>query len=119
MKIELDLVREFHEKFAVPVLSEPSLIPADRYQLRHKLMSDEVKEYFEGVQKGDLANLALELADVLYATYGTILEHGLQDVMPGVFAEIHRSNMSKDYDQYEMVKGPAYFKADMKKFFPE
>ena len=32
---------------------------------------------------------------------------------------IHRSNMSKDYHEYKMVKGPNYFKADIKKFFQE
>ena len=115
MKTQLDPVKQFHQKFHAPVGGEPSLIPPDRYRLRHKLMSDEVAEYLEGVQKGDLDNVAKELADILYAVYGTILEHGLQDKMEEIFDEVHRSNMSKDYHQYKMVKGAGYFHADVKK----
>jgi len=117
MKKQLELVKAFHEKFKAPVLGFPSLIPADRSDLRHRLMKDEVQEYIEGIQNGDLENVAKELADILYAVFGTILEHGLQDKMAEIFEEVHNSNMSKDYDQYKMVKGPGYFKADLKKFF--
>ena len=79
-------------------------------------MSSEVDEYREGVDTKDLANIAKELADTLYATYGTILEHGLQDRMDEIFAEVHRSNMSKDYHEYKMVKGDSYFKANVGKY---
>lgn len=117
MKTELNLVKQFHDKFKVPVLMSPSLIPESRSTLRHKLMLDEVEEYVEGVKNNDLENIAKELADVLYATYGAILEHGLQDKMEAIFAEVHASNMSKDYSEFKMKKGPGYFEADIKKFF--
>jgi predicted HAD superfamily Cof-like phosphohydrolase len=80
-------------------------------------MKEEVEEYLQEIQKNSLADVAKELADILYTVYGTILEHGLQDKMPDVFEEVHRSNMSKDYAEYKMVKGKDYFKADIKKFF--
>ncbi len=64
-----------------------------------------------------IENVAKELADILYAVYGTILEHGLQDKIEDIFEEVHRSNMSKDYHEYKMIKGQNYFKADVKKFF--
>lgn len=79
-------------------------------------MKDEVEEYLDGVGTGDLTNIAKELADILYAVYGTILEHGLQDKMEAVFEEVHRSNMSKDYHEYKMIKGENYFKADVQQF---
>jgi len=82
-------------------------------------MKDEVEEYLAGVQNEDLENIAKELADILYAVYGTIIEHGLQHKMEVIFEEVHRSNMSKDYHEYKMVKGPDYSKADLKKFFQE
>jgi len=115
MKKQLDLVKQFHQKFQAPVLKEPALIPEDRSGLRYKLMNDEVVEYLEGVQHKDLENVAKELADILYAVYGTILEHGLQDKMEEIFEEVHRSNMSKDYSQYKMIKCTGYFQADIKK----
>ncbi|MEX2436903.1 MAG: nucleoside triphosphate pyrophosphohydrolase family protein [Candidatus Paceibacterota bacterium] len=116
MKKQLDLVKEFHKKFKVPVLDEPSLIPRDRLSFRHELMKGEVDEYLTGARSDNLENIAKELADVLFAVYGTILEHGLQDKIEDIFEEVYKSNMSKDYHRYKMVKGPDYFPADIKKF---
>lgn len=116
MNKQLELVREFHAKFKQPILEQASLIPADRSALRYKLMHEEVEEYKAGTEAGDLANIAKELCDILYAAYGTILEHGLQDKFEEIFAEVHASNMSKDYHEYKMIKGANYFKADVKKF---
>lgn len=80
-------------------------------------MKDEVDEYLEGARKGDLENIAKELADVLYAVCGTMLEHGLQDIIEQVFAEVHRSNMSKDYAVGKMVRGSNYSDADISNLF--
>lgn len=113
MDDQIKMVQEFHEKFGVPVAGQPGLISFERALLRHGLMAEEVSEYHKGVQNQDLPNIAKELADVLYACYGTILEHGLQDVMPRVFRRVHQSNMSKDYSERKMVKGSSYFEADL------
>lgn len=117
MQKQLDLVKIFHEKFKVPSLERPSLIPEDRADLRYSLMKEEVEEYLEGTQQGDLPNIAKELCDILYGVYGTILEHGLQDKIEAIFEEVHNSHMSKDYSQYKMIKGESYFKPDISKFF--
>ncbi len=116
MKKELDMVKEFHKKFNALVSETPSLIPEDRSNNRYRLMHDEVEEYLLGAKNKDLENIAKELADILYTVYGTIAEHGLQDKMERIFEEVHKSNMSKDYHEYKMIKGPDYFKADVKKF---
>lgn len=116
MKKQLDLVNKFHKKFNVPTLEKPSLIPDDRSNLRYSLMEEEVREYIEGVRNGDLENIAKELSDILYAVYGTILEHGLQNRIEDIFKEVHNSHMSKDYHQYKMIKGEKYFKPDVEKY---
>lgn len=118
MNKQLQLVEEFHRKFDSGVGDTPTLIPEDRSMHRYHMMRDEVEEYLEGARNGDLTNIAKELADVLYCAYGAIIEHGLQDVMTDVFEEVHRSNMSKDYHEYKMIKGDAYFKADVGKYIP-
>ena len=117
MQRELKLVKEFHKKFKVLVSDKPSLIPEDRSSNRYRLMRDEVEEYLKAVQNDDLENIAKELADILYTVYGTILEHGLQGIIEEIFEEVHRSNMSKDYHQYKMVKGSEYFRANIRRFF--
>lgn len=114
MKQELALVAEFHKKLGSPVLQQPSLIPQDRSDFRYRLMSEEVSEYKQGVEKEDLENIAKELVDILYTTYGSILEHGLQHKIEAIFAEVHRSNMSKDYNEFKATKGKNYSPADIK-----
>ncbi len=108
MKTELDFVKEFHKKFHVPVSETPMLMSSDRAEFRHRLMAEEVEEYLEGAKGGDLENIAKELADILYAVYGTVLEHGLQDKMEDIFEEVHNSHMTKEYSKYKMVKGEGY-----------
>jgi len=115
MQKELKLVEEFHKKFRVPVAESPTLISRDRADFRYGLMRDEVEEYItDGVESEKIEKVAKELADILYAVYGTILEHGLQDKMEEVFAENHRSQMSKEYDKYKMIKGKNFKEANIK-----
>ncbi len=112
MKKELAMVESFHKKYGSVVNDKPTLIPKERIDLRLRLMEEEVKEYKMGTEAGDLENIAKELADILFATYGTIVEHGLQSKMPEIFAEVYRSNMSKDCGEDKPLKGkdftPAY-----------
>lgn len=117
MKKELDMVREFHEKFKVGIGEKPRFIDQEVSLNRYKFMREEVEEYLEGVQKSDLPNIAKELCDILYTTYGTIIEHGLQDKIEEVFQEVHNSNMSKDYHPVKVKKGKGFKKADVERFF--
>lgn len=119
MNQELKMVLEFHRKFQVPVADTPNLIPEDRSNLRYKMIDEEVEEYKVGVEKKDLENIAKELTDILYATYGTILEHGLQDKMEEIFVEVHRSNMSKEYHPGKVQKGANFSPAEIGKFIQE
>jgi predicted HAD superfamily Cof-like phosphohydrolase len=112
----IDLVKAFHKKFKVPILKKPTLIAKDRSNFRYELMKEEVDEYLLGAKNGDLENVAKELVDILYAVYGTVLEHGLQDKIDKIFEEVHCSHMSKDYSQYKMIKGKKYFKPNVGKF---
>lgn len=116
MKIGINLVREFHNKFGVPVLSTPSLISRDRSFFRYRLMRDEVEEYLRAVRSRSLEDVAKELSDILYTVYGTVLEHGLQDKISQIFAEVHSSNMSKTQSRYKMIKGPEYFEPNLGQF---
>ena len=116
MADRIDLVKKFHKKYKVPISKKPLLIPKDRFDLRFKLMKEEVEEYLIGAERGDLENVAKELADILYAVYGTVLEHGFQDIFDKIFFEVHRSHMSKDYSKCKMLKGKNYFEPNIKKF---
>ena len=105
--------RSFTESSKPSFQTNRHLIPEDRAKNRYNLMASEVQEYLEGTEHFDLENIAKELADILYAVYGTIVEHGLQQKMPEIFDAVHQSNMSKDYHEYKMIKGDSYFDADI------
>ena len=93
---KINKVKEFHETFKLEYHETPtSQIESRLYELRHRLMQEENDEYLEAALQGDLTGIADALGDKLYILCGTIVAHGLQHKIGEVFAEIHRSNMSK------------------------
>lgn len=95
MEKQINSVAEFHNAFMVENAEKPQLLSKEDYDLRFALMKEENDEYLEACQSNDLVGIADALGDQLYILCGTILKHGMQDVIQKVFAEIHESNMSK------------------------
>ena len=91
----LNDVAEFHRTFALPVLDLPTLPPPDRARLRINLLQEELDELRQAIATKDLTEAADALADLQYVLSGAILEFGLGDRFAELFAEVHRSNMSK------------------------
>jgi predicted HAD superfamily Cof-like phosphohydrolase len=120
MEKQLSQVREFHEKFLHPVSDKPTL--AVNEELRYNLMKEENDEYLEAAEKADLVGVADALGDQLYILCGTILAHGMQNLIGEVFDEIQRSNMSKlgsdgspvYREDGKIMKGPNYTPPDLK-----
>jgi predicted HAD superfamily Cof-like phosphohydrolase len=87
-------------------------------------MKEENDEYLEACEKNSLIEIADALGDQLYILCGTILKHGMQDVIEDVFREIQASNMSKLGDNGEpllredgkILKGSGYFRPNLSKF---
>lgn len=89
-------VREFHDAFGIRNADGPvAEIGRDQIELRHRLMQEENDEYLEAAIEGDLTGIADALGDQLYILCGTLLKHGMQDVIADVFEAIQASNMSK------------------------
>ena len=103
-------------------ISSRTKIPQQTVSLRYNLMKEENEEYLEAAQNNDLVEVADALGDMLYILCGTILSHGMQDKITEVFQEIQRSNMSKLGSDGKpiyradgkVLKGPNYFKPDIK-----
>ena len=114
-----DPVREFHEKFNVPVASHPTVPPIERRALRAELIREEFKEFQTASREGDIVQAADALADLLYVVYGAALEWGIP--LDAVFQEVHRSNMTKLWpdglphcrDDGKILKPPGYSPADV------
>lgn len=123
MKKQINHVAEFHNVFQIGNEENPKAVLSQAdYMLRYKLMREENEEYLEAAENGDMVEIADALGDMMYILYGTILKHGLQDVIEEVFEEIQRSNMSKlDGDgnpifreDGKILKGENYFKPNIK-----
>ena len=120
----IDAVKEFNKAFKIEY-SETQEADLDEsiVDLRYRLMQEENNEYLEAAKKKDLVEIADALGDKLYILCGTILAHGLQQKIVEVFNEIQRSNMSKlgidgkpiYREDGKILKGPNYFKPDIKK----
>ena len=124
IKKELESVKLFHKKFNIDYLNEPKAnIPDEIKELRFKLMEEENLEYLKATKDNDIIEIADALGDMLYILCGTIISHGLQNKIEEIFQEIQNSNMSKlgdngkpiYRDDGKVLKGPNYFKPDIRK----
>ena len=90
--------------------------------LRINLIEEELNEFKEAISKKDLKEVADALTDILYVTYGAGHAFGIN--LDDCFEEVQKSNMSKlgddgnpIYNEHgKVMKGPKYFKPDLKKF---
>ncbi len=73
----LNQVAEFHRVFRHPILDKPQLPSPQRAQLRVDLLTEELDELKESIEKGDIVGIADALCDLQYVLSGAILEFGL------------------------------------------
>lgn len=122
MKPYLDAVEEFHQAFGIINGTHPHH-PVDHAtaQLRHRLMAEENDEYLEAALAGNATEIADALGDQLYILCGTLLVHGMGEIIEEVFQTIQASNMSKlgpdgkplYREDGKVLKGPNYFRPDI------
>lgn len=110
------MVTRFHEVFDQPVVKTPTLATEARAALRLDLIEEEFNELQAAVNDGDLVEIADALADLVYVTYGTAIEYGIE--LDPVVQEVHESNMLKlnpdgdvDYDENGKVRKPDYWES--------
>ena len=95
MQKQLAQVETFQRAFGQNVETQATLINKETAKLRYDLMKEENEEYLEAVENNDLVEVLDALTDQLYILCGTILEHGMQNIIEKCFEEVNRSNMSK------------------------
>ncbi len=126
MKKQLNAVKDFHNTFGLNYNDSPTVdLEKKIIELRFNLMKEENDEYIEAARNNDIVEVADALGDMLYILCGTIIEHGMSDIIEDVFDEIQKSNMSKlgadgkpiYREDGKVMKGPNYFKPNFSKFF--
>lgn len=124
MKKQLNQLNQFQIAYNSTRNTKPTLISTDDYNLRYKLGKEELDEYLEACNNGDIIEVADALADQLYILLGTMISHGMQDVIEDIFDEVHRSNMSKlgldgkpiYREDGKVLKGPNYSPPNVSKY---
>lgn len=109
MKTFEAMVKEFHEKFGIPIGGLGFLPSAERALLRTRLHNEENSELTTALQLKDYVEIADACADLIYVVVGTCIEAGIP--ITDVFEEVHRSNMTKTNATDaggKIVKGPDY-----------
>ena len=115
-------VKKFMKTFGQEV-KEKAEFPTDKItSLRYDLIREELGELKEAIDNKDIKEVADALTDILYVTYGAGHAFGIN--LDKCFAEVQNSNMSKLGDdgkpiyneKGKVLKGPNYFKPDLKKF---
>ena len=112
----------FMKTFGQEVKNEPSFSSDKINQLRINLIQEELDELKEAMSNNDLLEVADALTDLLYVTYGAGHAFGID--LDKCFNEVQNSNMSKlgengkpIYNELgKVMKGPNYFKPDLRKF---
>ena len=121
MKEQLEKLVEFHRTFGHPIESHPCSQSDNLGYLRYNLGKEELDEYIRANEMDDPVEIADALTDQLYILLGTIVAHGMQDIIMECFDEVHRSNMSKlgedgkpiYREDGKVLKGPNYTKPDL------
>lgn len=122
MKKKIESLKEFHTLYELGYSNEViARLAENKHRLRHRLMEEENREYLEAAEADDKVGVADALGDMLYVLCGTIIEHGMHEVIDQVFEEIHRSNLSKLDDKGKVlrradgkvIKGPNYSPPDL------
>jgi len=115
-------VKNFMQTFGQEVKDKASFGSEKINNLRYDLIKEELEELKEALDNKDLLEVADALTDILYVTYGAGHAFGIN--LDKCFEEVQQSNMSKldkngkpIYNEAgKVMKGPEYFKPDLRKF---
>jgi len=117
-----DEVKVFMKTYGQEVKLTPDFPENKILKLRIDLIQEELEELKEAISNKDIVEVADALTDILYVTYGAGHSFGIN--LDDCFSEVQRSNMSKLGDDGKpifnesgkVLKGPNYFKPDLKKY---
>ena len=112
----------FMKTFGQDVKTTSELAEDKINKLRVSLIEEELDELKAAIKVNDIKEVADALTDILYVTYGAGHAFGIN--LDKCFEEVQNSNMSKlgldgkpIYNEMgKVMKGPKYFKPDLKKF---
>ena len=92
----VDEVQEFNQTFGKPNNYEPTIPSRKEWMFVYDFIMEELEEYKEACEKGDIVGILDALCDITYVSLGNgTLVHGLKGKIWNVYQEVQASNMSK------------------------
>ena len=92
----VDEVQEFNDTFGKPNNYEPTIGEKKEWKFVYDFILEELEEYKEACEKGDIIEILDALCDIAYVSLGNgTMLHGLKDKIWPAYQEVQASNMSK------------------------
>ena len=89
-------VEQFNETFGKPNNYEPTIPEKKEWQFVYDFILEELEEYREACENGDIVEVLDALCDIAYVSLGNgTMLHGLKDKIWPAYLEVQGSNMSK------------------------
>ena len=92
----VDEVEVFNATFGKPNNYEPTIPEKKEWQFVYDFIQEELEEYREACERGDIVEVLDALCDIAYVSIGNgTMLHGLKDKIWPAYQEVQASNMSK------------------------
>lgn len=89
-------VEIFNATFGKPNNYEPTIPAKKEWQFVYDFILEELEEYREACERGDIVEILDALCDITYVSLGNgVMLHGLKDKIWPAYQEVQASNMSK------------------------
>jgi hypothetical protein len=89
-------VETFNETFGKPNNYEPTIPEKKEWQFVYDFIQEELEEYREACERGDIVEVLDALCDIAYVSLGNgTMLHGLKSKIWPAYLEVQASNMSK------------------------
>ena len=101
----IDEVQEFNDTFGKPNRYEPTIGTPNDWKFVYDFILEELEEYKEACEKGDIVGVLDALCDITYVSLGNgTLVHGLKGKIWKAYQEVQASNMSKSCETESEAK---------------
>ena len=92
----IDEVEEFNAVMGKPNAYEPNIPERKEWEFVYDFILEELEEYKEACEKGDIIEVLDALCDITYVATGNgTMLHGLKDKIWPAYQEVQASNLSK------------------------
>tara|TARA_R110000868_G_scaffold119755_1_gene317737 strand:- start:35 stop:649 length:615 start_codon:yes stop_codon:yes gene_type:complete len=92
----IDEVEEFNALMGKPNAYEPNIPERKEWEFVYNFILEELEEYKEACEKGDIVEVLDALCDITYVATGNgTMLHGLKDKIWPAYQEVQASNLSK------------------------